>query len=156
MRIQAACRPHPLHGVLRDSDRLGHRPATPVGLALRTIVLRQIQDLLNRLLRDRRLTTATLANLAQPCHPILGEPCPPVRHRGRRHDNACAIAELATPCDAINNAFARTTSRCAPDCDRATDSNSSRCPAEISNAATGFLMGGILSNQTLTICETHH
>src|SRR4029077_13242039 len=58
---------------------------TPVRLALRTIVLSQIQNLLNRLLRDRRLTTATLANLAQPCHPILGEPCPPVRHRGRRH-----------------------------------------------------------------------
>jgi hypothetical protein len=47
---------------------------------------------------------------------------------------------LATPSDAINNAFAGITSRCAPDCDRATDSSNSRCPAEISNAATGFLM----------------
>src|SRR3954452_9254267 len=57
-------------------------------------------------------------------------------------DHACAIAELASPCDAINNALARTTSRWAPDCDRATDSNNSRCPAQISNAATGFLMEG--------------
>jgi len=55
-------------------------------------------------------------------------------------DNACAIAVLAAPSDAINNALARTTSRWAPDCDRATESSSSRCPAEISTAATGFLM----------------
>jgi hypothetical protein len=71
-------------------------------------------------------------------------------------DNACAIAVLAAPSDAINNALARTTSRCLPDCDRATDSSNPRCPAEISAAATGFLMEKILSNQALSICETRH
>src|SRR5258705_6252121 len=57
-------------------------------------------------------------------------------------DNARATAVLAAPSAAINNAFARTTSRWAPDCDRANDSSNSRCPSEISNATTGFLIHG--------------
>src|SRR5258705_9749215 len=55
-------------------------------------------------------------------------------------DNDPAIAVLATPSAATSSALARTTSRCAPDCDRANDSSTSRCPADISNAGTGCLM----------------
>ena len=40
----------------------------------------------------------------------------------------------------ISSALARTTSRWAPDCDRANDSSTSRCPADISNAGTGRLI----------------
>ena len=55
-------------------------------------------------------------------------------------DNDAAIAVLATPSAAISSALARTTSRCVPDCDRANDSSTSRCPVDISNAGTGCLM----------------
>ena len=40
------------------------------------------------------------------------------------------MAVFARPSAAINNARARTTSRCGADCDRATDSRTSRCPAD--------------------------
>jgi len=55
-------------------------------------------------------------------------------------DNARAIAVFARPSAAINNARARTTSRCGADGDRATDSSTSRCPEDTNRAATGRLM----------------
>jgi hypothetical protein len=55
-------------------------------------------------------------------------------------DTAAAIAAFAAPSAAISKALARTTSRCAADCDRANDSNTSRCPSVIANAGTGLLI----------------
>src|SRR6185437_3913614 len=55
-------------------------------------------------------------------------------------DNARAIAVFARPSAAINNARARTTSRCGADGDRVTDSSTSRCPEDTNRAATGRLM----------------
>ena len=63
-------------------------------------------------------------------------------------DNARAIAVFARPSAAINNARARTTSRCGADGDRATDSRTSRCPGDTSRAGTGRLMRDILPNFT--------
>src|SRR6185437_5616247 len=55
-------------------------------------------------------------------------------------DTAAAIVAFAAPSAAISKALARTTSRCAADCDRANDSNTSRCPSVIANAGTGLLI----------------
>ena len=52
-------------------------------------------------------------------------------------DTARAIAVFARPSAAINNARARTTSRCGANGDRATDSRTSRCPGDTSRAGTG-------------------
>ena len=58
----------------------------------------------------------------------------------RDTDNVAAIVAFAAPSAAISKALARTTSRCAPDCDRANDFNTSRCPSVTVNAGTGLLM----------------
>lgn len=62
----------------------------------------------------------------------------------RDTDRLAAIVAFGTPSAAINKALARTTSRCAPDCDRANDSNTARCPSVIANAGTGLLMPVII------------
>src|SRR4029079_11817709 len=59
-------------------------------------------------------------------------------------DTAAAIVAFATPSAPISKALARTTSRCAADCDRANDSNTSRCPSVIANAGTGLLIPEII------------
>nr|VTP03687.1 hypothetical protein BIN_B_05213 [Mycobacterium riyadhense] len=61
-------------------------------------------------------------------------------------DTLAAIAALATPSAAINKALARTTSRCAPDCDRANDSNILRCPSVTTKAGTGLLIPEIIAD----------
>jgi hypothetical protein len=111
-----------------------------MGLALWTIVQGQIHDLVDGVLRDRLLSAATLPDLRELDQPILGEPgAPPLTEAGDT-DNARAMAVFARPSAAISSALARTTSRCVPDCDRANDSSTSRCPADISSADTGCLM----------------
>src|SRR6478736_7288156 len=57
-------------------------------------------------------------------------------------DNAWAIAVFAKPSAAINNARARTTSRCGADDDRATVSRTSRCPGDTNRAGTGGRIPG--------------
>ena len=112
-----------------------------MGFTLRAVVLRQIDDLVDLRLRDRPLRPRplrTCPNFAKPSsvnrsRQLLTDP-------GETDNDAAAIAVLATPSAAINNALARTTSRCTPDCDRANDSSTSRCPADISNAGTGCLI----------------
>ena len=111
-----------------------------MGLALRTVVQCQIHDLVDLLLRDRRLPAPALADL-----PNLASPSSANRARhpltdAGDTDNARAIAVFARPSAAINNARARTTCRCGADCDRATDSRTSRCPGDTSRAGTGRLM----------------
>jgi hypothetical protein len=64
----------------------------------------------------------------------------------RDTDNLAAIVAFDAPSAAISNALARTTSRCAPDCDRANDSNTSRWASVTVNAGTGLLMFEIISN----------
>src|ERR1700739_3150021 len=59
-------------------------------------------------------------------------------------DTAATIVAFAAPSAAISKALARTTSRCAADCDRANDSNTSRCPSVIANAGTGLLILAII------------
>ena len=71
---------------------------------------------------------------------VLGEPIAPARTVAGDTDTARAIAVFATPSAAISNARARCTSRCGADCDRANDSNTSRCPSVIANAGTGLLI----------------
>jgi hypothetical protein len=86
---------------------------------------------------------------------ILGEAGTPVRHRRRRQRQRPLDSGIAIPSDAINSAFARTTSRCAPDCDRANDSSNSRCPAELQRRHR-LPHPAILSNPLLFIYESHH
>ena len=62
----------------------------------------------------------------------------------RDTDNVAAIVAFVAPSAAISKALARTTSRCAPDCDRANDSNTSRCPSVTVNAGTGLLIPEII------------
>ncbi|PBI86855.1 hypothetical protein BKP42_63050 [Rhodococcus erythropolis] len=71
-------------------------------LALRSGVLRQIEDFLDRLLRNNGLATTPLENFPQFGHTV-GDT-----------DNDGAIAVFVTPSAAINRAFARTTLRCVP------------------------------------------
>src|ERR1700694_5215891 len=150
MRFEPPRMPYQLHRRLRHPCRSSHRPTAPMGFTLRAVVLCQIDDLVDRGLRDRRFAATALADLTHLRQTLLGEPGTPTLHRRRRPrqrftdagdtDNDAAIAVLATPSAAISSALARTTSRCAPDCDRASDSSTSRCPADISNAGTGCLM----------------
>src|SRR6478672_1338672 len=70
-------------------------------------------------------------------------------------DNAWAIAVFAKPSAAINNARARTTSRCGADDDRATVSRTSRCPGDTNSAGTGGrIPGSIPTNHQLITGHT--
>src|SRR6187200_3133851 len=70
-------------------------------------------------------------------------------------DNAWAIAVFAKPSAAINNARARTTSRCGADDDRATVSRTSRCPRDTNRAGTGGrIPGSIPTNHQLITGHT--
>src|SRR6478735_3923057 len=70
-------------------------------------------------------------------------------------DNAWAIAVFAKPSAAINNARARTTSRCGADDDRATVSRTSRCPGDTNRAGTGGrIPGSIPTNHQLITGHT--
>jgi len=78
-------RPHLLHSRFRYPARRGHRPTRPMGFAGRTVVQCQIHDLVDLLLRDRRLPTPALAHLRELDQPLLGEPSAPPADRRRRH-----------------------------------------------------------------------
>src|SRR6476469_3921497 len=70
-------------------------------------------------------------------------------------ENAWAIAVFAKPSAAINNARARTTSRCGADDDRATVSRTSRCPGDTNRAGTGGrIPGSIPTNHQLITGHT--
>src|SRR6185369_325183 len=70
-------------------------------------------------------------------------------------DNAWAIAVFAKPSAAINNARARTTSRCGADDDRATVSRTSRCFGDTNRAGTGGrIPGSIPTNHQLITGHT--
>src|ERR1700742_961380 len=70
-------------------------------------------------------------------------------------DNAWAIAVFAKPSGAINNAPARTTSRCGADDDRATDSRTSRSTGDTNRAGTGGrIPGSIPTNHQLITGHT--
>nr|GLK33773.1 hypothetical protein GCM10017611_06160 [Rhodococcus wratislaviensis] len=71
-------------------------------------------------------------------------------------DNSPAMAVFANPSAAISKAFARRTSRCAPDCDRATDSSTSRYDSDSIQGRYRTPHGRILSTQSSLICATHH
>ena len=120
MRFEPPRVPHQLHRRLRHPRRGSHRPTAPMGFTLRAVVLRQIEDLVDLGLRDRRFTATTLADLTQLRQTLLAEPVTPAPHHAGDTDNDAAIAVLATPSAAISSALALITSRCAPDCDRAT------------------------------------
>ena len=113
-------------------------------LALRAAFLGERHDLLDRGVRDRGLAASTLTDL-----PELDQTVPANRVRQfatvvRDTDTVAAIVAFAAPSAAISKALARTTSRCAPDCDRANDFNTSRCPSVTVNAGTGLLMPEII------------
>ena len=111
--------PHQLHRGLRHPRRRSHRPTTPMGFTLRAVVLCQIEDLVDLGLRDRWFAATTLADLTQLRQTLLGEPLTPTLHRAGDTDNA-RDRRVGHTMAAISNALARTTSRCAPDCDRPT------------------------------------
>src|SRR6478736_1101120 len=70
-------------------------------------------------------------------------------------DNAWAIAVFAKPSAAINNARARTTSRCGADHELATVSRTSRCPGDTNSAGTGGrIPGSIPTNHQLITGHT--
>jgi hypothetical protein len=89
-----------------------------MGFALGTVVRCQIHDLIDLVLADRLLATRpsrTWANLTSPssanrARQLLTDP--------GDTDNDSAIAVFARPSAAINNARARTTSRCGADAGR--------------------------------------
>ena len=148
-------RPHPLHRALGHPDRLGHRPAAPMRLALRPVILGQLHDLSILScgidgLRPRPLRTCP--NL--PDHPrrTASASSPPWP---ATPTIACAIAVFAAP------SAPSTKPSPAPPHDGPRLRPRQRLqhltlPLGISNAATGFLMQGSYSNQTLSICATHH
>ena len=72
VRLQPVRGPDPLHGAQGESDRLGHRPAGPVGRFARRLGAGQRHHPAHAGLRDRRL--ARLAGLVaqQPVHAGLG------------------------------------------------------------------------------------
>src|SRR6185312_9253782 len=130
VRFEPSRRPYLLHRRFRHSGGRGHGSAAPLGFAGRTVVQGQIHDLVDLLLRDRPLPTPALADLRELDQPSSANRARhPLTDAGDT-DTARAIAVFARPSAAINNARARTTSRCGADGDRATDSSTSRCPED--------------------------
>ena len=85
VRFQTARGPHPLHR-RRRHPRLGrHRPARPVGLAVRCAMPCQVHDLVDLVLWDRGLAATPGPDLAQLRQALLGEPGPPRPNRRRLH-----------------------------------------------------------------------
>ncbi len=156
VRLESASRPHALDGVLGDPDILCHRPATPMSLAFRAVVLRQIHNLLDRFLWDRGLAATTLTYLSQPRHPVLGEPCPPVRHRSRRYRQCLRDSS-------VSHALGRHQQRLGPHhlpmCTRLRARQRLEHNAlPIGNLQSGYRVPHvrILSNRSRIICETYH
>ena len=85
VRFEAPRRPHLLHSRFRHPGSRGHGPAAPMGFALRAVVQGQIHDLVDLVLRDRRLPTPALTDLRELDQPLLGEPGAPPADRRRRH-----------------------------------------------------------------------
>ncbi len=138
MGLEPSRRPDPLHR-RRLTRPFRHRPARPVRLALRFRVQRQVHDLGDFLLADRRFAATSFSYLTEPDQSVFLElprqastvaetPRPPRRspysthHRG--HSNACA----------------RCTTRCAAAREPANVSNTSRCPSDIANGAAARLI----------------
>jgi hypothetical protein len=77
--------PHPLRGRRGHPSLGGHRPARPVGLAVRRGMPCQINDLVDLLLRDRGFPATPGPDLPQLRQAVLGEPGPPRPNRCRLH-----------------------------------------------------------------------
>src|SRR5680860_744957 len=77
VRLQASCRPDPLHRGGTDALCLCHRAAAPVRLARRGRLLRGPHDLGDLVLRDRRFAPPTRGDLTELDQALLGEPIPP-------------------------------------------------------------------------------
>ena len=85
VRFEPARGPHPLHRRRGHPSLGGHRPARPVGLAVRRGIPCQVHDLIDLLLRDRGFAAAPGPDLAQLRQALLGEPGPPRPNRYRLH-----------------------------------------------------------------------
>ncbi len=108
-----------------------------MSLVFRTAVLRQIHDLLDRLLRVNGVRPPTRAHLpTTPCRPRRTAPASSPRDT----DSACPVAVLAHS-EAIK-CHGPHYFRCAPEYDRTNDLSRTRCPSEISKAGIGFVKYG--------------
>src|SRR6516225_10988810 len=85
MRLETTRGPHPLHGVLGDARLLGHRPATPMRLTVRSGIPCQIQDVIDLRLRNGWLSAATRPHLAELGDTVLDKPRTPRLHSCRAH-----------------------------------------------------------------------
>ena len=85
VRFQTARGPHSLHRRRGDPRLRRHRPARPVGLAVRRGMPCQVHDLVDLLLRDCGLPATPGPDLPQLRQALLGEPGPPRPNRRRLH-----------------------------------------------------------------------
>ena len=93
------------------------------------VVQGQVHDLVDRVLRDRLLSTAALPDLRELDQAILGEPARHALTDAGDTDNARAIAVFARPSAAISNALRPHYLAMRSGPDRVTDSSTSRRPA---------------------------
>ena len=138
-------------------------PATPAIV----LVLQCVSPSGRHSLGERGRSSSTVASGIEGLRPRPSRTCPNLTRPSsvnrvrqfatvvRDTDNVAAIVALDAPSAAINKALARTTSRCAPDCDRANDSNTSRCPSVTANAGRHTHTRNH-TNSLPTICGTHH
>ena len=85
VRLEPPRRPNPLHRRRAHPDPGGHRPARPMRFARRLRVQRQIHNLSDFLITDRRFTTSPLGHLAESHQPVFLEVTTPDQHGRTRH-----------------------------------------------------------------------